>query len=87
MAFKVKESVQWKWAGGVVEGVVEKVFIATVKMEIKGKVITRHGTPTKPAYLVRSLAGNLALKLESELSAPPATKSKATRRKRPDVGF
>jgi len=37
-------------------------------IEIKGKLIKRNGTKENPAVLVRSLAGNLALKLHHELS-------------------
>ncbi len=65
--FKQKEKVQWKWMGSFIYGQVEEVFTEPVTREIKGKQIKRNGSPEKPAYLVRSEAGNLALKLESEL--------------------
>lgn len=66
--FKVGAKVEWRWYGGVIDGVVEEVYFESVTREIKGKKITRHGSPEKPAYLVRSEAGNIALKLETELA-------------------
>ncbi len=67
--FKTTSKVFWKWLGRPVSGVVEEVFISSVTKTIKGKKITRHGSLEKPAYLVKSEAGNLALKLETELFA------------------
>jgi hypothetical protein len=64
---KVGTRVQWKWLGRVITGKVKEVFFESVSRKIKGKVIKRNGTREKPAYLVESEAGNLALKLESEL--------------------
>ncbi len=72
--FRVGSKVQWKWAGGIIEGIVKEVFKETVIKTIKGKKITRHGSPEKPAYLVESLAGNLALKLQTELTARKTSK-------------
>lgn len=68
MFYKIGETVTWKWMSGLIQGVVEEIYFESVTREIKGKKITRHGTPEKPAYLVRSKAGNRALKLHSELS-------------------
>lgn len=65
--FKLKSKVQWQWLGKPISGIVEEIYTESVTKEIKGKKITRHGTPEKPAYLVRSEAGNLALKLATEL--------------------
>ena len=65
--YKVNSKVQWPWVGRAILGQVEEIFFDTVKKEIKGKKITRHGSKENPAYLVKSDAGNLALKLESEL--------------------
>jgi hypothetical protein len=67
LKFPVGSAVAWKWLGGRVKGVVEEAHFARVEREIKGKHIVRNGSPTCPAYLVRSVAGNLALKLETEL--------------------
>ncbi len=80
MGFKVGAKVQWKWLGGTVEGVVEEVFTKKTVKTIKGKTITRNGTPEKPAYLVKSEAGNLALKLETELSSRSSRTGVATGR-------
>jgi len=66
--FKIGTRVQWKWLGRPIAGKVEEVFNEPVVRVIKGKRIKRNGSIEKPAYLVRSEADNLALKLESELS-------------------
>ncbi len=87
MNFKVGDAVLWKWAGGVVEGHVEEIYFTTIKREIKGKLITRHGSKDRPAYLVKSKSGNLALKLVTELQQATPEKKGAKRKKRPDVGF
>ncbi len=65
--YKVGNQVQWKWAGGTVDGKVEEVYFCPVEREIKGSKIKRNGSVEKPAYLVRSEAGNIALKLHTEL--------------------
>lgn len=65
--YKVNSKVQWKWMGCIIDGVVKEVYFESVIKIIKGKKIKRNGTPEKPAYLVQSVAGNLALKLHSEL--------------------
>lgn len=66
--FRIGAAVQWQWIGSLIEGVVEEVFFEPVVKVIKGKRIKRNGSPQKPAYLVRSEAGNIALKLETELA-------------------
>lgn len=79
MKFKAGSKVSWKWLGREIEGVVVESFSKPVERVIKGKKIKRNGSPEKPAYLVESAAGNLALKLESELSKfAPKSKSKST---------
>jgi hypothetical protein len=77
-AFKKSSKVQWKWLGRSINGTVEEVFKSSITKTIKGKKITRHGTDEKPAYFVKSDAGNLALKLQTELHSPekPASGSK-----------
>ncbi len=67
MKFEKGEAVCWKWMGGLIQGTVEEVFLEPVTKLIKGKSIKRNGSPEKPAYLVRSEASNIALKLETEL--------------------
>lgn len=66
-AHKVGSKVSWKWAGGRIDGVIEEVHFGPIEMEIKGSKIKRNGSEQKPAYLVRSVAGNIALKLHTEL--------------------
>ncbi len=73
--FKKGAKVQWKWLGSRIDGVVEEVFLEPIVKIIKGKRIKRNGSPEKPAYLVRSEAGNLALKLQTELSKPTKLES------------
>ena len=65
--FKINEKVMWKWAGGEVHGVVEEVHLAPIEKTIKGSKIKRNGSVEKPAYVVKSEAGNIALKLHTEL--------------------
>lgn len=67
MKYKVGSKVQWKWLGSAIEGVVKEVHTQPVTKTIKGKSIKRNGSDKTPAYLVESVAGNLALKLETEL--------------------
>lgn len=66
--FSVGALVEWKWLGSVIDGVVEEIFFEPVVREIKGKKIKRNGSTKVPAYLVRSVAGNVALKLQTELA-------------------
>ena len=68
--YKVKQEIIWKWMGRPIEGHIEEVHLAPVTKLIKGKNIKRNGSPEKPAYLVKSKAGNFALKLHTELEAP-----------------
>lgn len=66
--FKIGQEVEWKWPPGYVKGEVVACFPTTVRLEIKGSLITRHGTPENPAYQLRTRKGVDVLKLESELS-------------------
>lgn len=79
--FKVGSKVEWKWLGRAICGEVVEVFTEPVVKEIKSKKIKRNGSPENPAYLVKSEAGNLALKLGSELQAP----SKASKKPKPSL--
>ena len=72
----VGTKIEWKWVGRKISGEVVEVFYEVVSKKIKEKIIKRNASKENPAYLVKSLAGNLALKLHSEL-APIETK-KAT---------
>ena len=66
--FKKHSKITWKWAGGIIHGTVEEIFQGPIEKEIKGKMIKRNGSVEKPAYLVKSEAGNYALKLHTELT-------------------
>lgn len=73
--FEIGSKVQWKWLGRVISGKVEEIYFEPVVKTIKEKRIKRNGSPVKPAYLVRSDADNLALKLETELTEWEPTES------------
>ena len=66
--FEIEQKVFWKWMGREIHGHVVELYFGPVVKEIKGKNIKRNGSLEKPAYLVKSEAGNLALKLHTELS-------------------
>lgn len=66
--FEVGDLVEWVWMGSRIDGRIEEVFFEPVVRVIKGKRIKRNGSKEKPAYLVRSEAGNVALKLQTELA-------------------
>lgn len=66
--FSPGDKVYWKWMGREINGIIEEVHTGPIQKEIKGKFIKRNGSIQKPAYLVRSEAGNLALKLHTELT-------------------
>lgn len=70
---KIGAKVFWKWLGSEIDGEVLDIFTTSVVREIKGKAIKRNGSPEKPAYLVKSEAGNVALKLETEIHAQKTT--------------
>ncbi|QDK47058.1 DUF2945 domain-containing protein [Bdellovibrio sp. ZAP7] len=78
-AFKKNENVQWKYLGRPIYGKVEEVFFESITKTIKGKKITRNGSKEKPAYLVKSEAGNIALKLETELEKVMKSSAKTPR--------
>jgi hypothetical protein len=63
----INDPVGWKWMGRVIEGSVVETHFESIVKEIKGKLIKRNGSVEKPAYLVKSKAGNLALKLSTEI--------------------
>jgi len=65
--YKTGSAIKWKWAGHHIMGTVEEVHFGPLERIIKGKKIKRNGSVEKPAYVVKSSAGNLALKLHTEL--------------------
>lgn len=68
MKLKVGSKISWQWLGRSVHGSVQEVHHESITRTIKGKQITRHGSKEKPAYVVKSEAGNIALKLITELN-------------------
>lgn len=76
-AIKVGSKIQWKWLGKTISGEVVEVYKEKVTQVIKDKKIVRNGSPENPAYLVKSEAGNLALKLGTELVVAIKTKTNA----------
>ena len=75
----IGSKVQWKWMGKYIVGSVKEIYTEPITREIKGKSIKRNGSVEIPAYLVESEAGNLALKLETEIQ--PFEKAKVDPRK------
>jgi len=67
-SFAVGDAVQWRWYGSIIEGRVVEIHRERVTRTIKGSRIVRNGSDYNPAYLVKSEAGNLALKLGTELT-------------------
>ncbi len=65
-AFGLGEKVQWKWMGRFILGEVEEIHVEKITKVIKGKKIVRNGSLENPAYFVKSVAGNFALKLGTE---------------------
>ncbi|MCB0420850.1 MAG: DUF2945 domain-containing protein [Bdellovibrionales bacterium] len=76
--YEIGDSIQWNWMGGIIKGEILEIYHQPVTKEIKGKSIKRNGSSEKPAFLVRSEAGNLALKLVTEISRRSNKKSAAT---------
>lgn len=74
-------AVKWKWLGRMIGGTIKEVYFMPISKVIKGKTIKRNGSPENPAYLVESAAGNLALKLESEIQVVNKLKQKQSKPK------
>jgi hypothetical protein len=68
---RVGAKVQWQWMGRFITGIIKEVYTEPVSRSIQGKMIQRNGSVKNPAYLVESVAGNMALKLQSELRIKP----------------
>ena len=66
--FEIGASVQWNWMGRKVKGSIKKVYLKPVEKMCRDFLFKRNGSAEKPAYLVRSAAGNEVLKLHSELA-------------------
>jgi len=61
------DSVVWKWAGSIAEGVVVEVRTDRTEIPSKGKLIVRNGSVDNPAVIIQHKNGNEVLKLQSEL--------------------
>lgn len=66
-AFKLGAKVKWNWMGHAVCGQVEKVYTTRVSKTFRETVFARNGTPEKPAYVIKSEAGNRVVKSHTEL--------------------
>lgn len=73
-SYSVGDLIRWKWMGGYIEGEILELYFEPVVKNIKGKNIKRNGSPERPAFLVKSVAGNLALKLVSEIEPNKPTR-------------
>ena len=60
-------TVHWAWGQHTASGRVVERFERTIKRELKGAEIVKHGTRQNPAYLIRQDDGSEVLKLRSEL--------------------
>ena len=77
--YGVGAKVKWKWMGRSIIGLIKEVHTQPVTKQIKGKSIKRNGTVGNPAYLVQSEAGNIALKLQTELQVAASENEAKTR--------
>ena len=83
MKLKIGSKVYWQWLGRPIYGVIEEIHFNSITKTIKGKNITRNGSKEKPAFLVKSEAGNIALKLISELKVDD--RKKGTKKDTPEM--
>lgn len=58
----------WKYGGSTTTGKVQSSHNGPVTTEIKGKQITRNGTPENPALKITMADGCKVLKLQSEVT-------------------
>ncbi len=79
--FVVGTEVQWKWMGRFIEGFVKEVHLVPITKTIKGKAIKRNGSAENPAFFVESVAGNVALKLQSEVELRQKESNKSVKPK------
>jgi hypothetical protein len=80
-SYKIGDQIQWMWLGRPIYGSVREIHFEPVTKTIKEKNIKRNASLENPAYLVQSEAGNLALKLHSELKPAELARSSAARPK------
>ena len=77
--YAVGTKIQWKWLGRYIQGAIREIHLQPMAKVIKEKNIKRNGSKENPAYLVESSAGNLALKLHTELELAPTDQAKSKR--------
>jgi hypothetical protein len=65
--FRRGSKVRFEWSNGTAHGVVAERFDRRVQRTIKGAKVVRNGTTDNPAYLVKTMDGDEALKRGSEL--------------------
>lgn len=85
MTYHAGDIVYWNWLGREISGSVREVYFSRITREIKGKQISRNGSAENPAYLVESKAGNLALKLHSELRRKSGGMARKNKRPSPKI--
>lgn len=60
-------TVKWKYGGSETSGKVQSTHNGPVTVEIKGKEITRNGSPDNPALKITMADGSKVIKLQSEV--------------------
>jgi hypothetical protein len=78
--YKIGQKIFWKWLGREIHGQITSIHMKPISKVIKNKTIKRNGSAENPAYIVESEAGNLALKLHSELFVATTTLTKSKRK-------
>lgn len=63
----VGDEVGWQWGSGLASGVVESINETKTQIESKGSVITRNGSKSDPALVIKHKSGNDVLKLAHEV--------------------
>lgn len=72
-ALRAGSKVTWKFGAGEATGTVLELIEKRVTRTLKGKKITRNGTPDNPAVLLEQADGDRVLKRSSELEQSRAT--------------
>ncbi|BDX04794.1 DUF2945 domain-containing protein [Planctobacterium marinum] len=62
------DKVTWKWGEGVAEGTIDTVYTGDVTKTLKGSEVTRKGSESSPAYLIKQSDGTEVLKSHSEVT-------------------
>ncbi len=67
MSIRTGTQVRWKWGTSWAAGQVVEVHQSDVTRTTQGSEITRHGSDTNPAYVIKQHDGTVVLKLRSEV--------------------